>query len=641
MSAESKVRSRRGLWASIAIAVVVVVAVVIFHRPLIAWFGGTSVGGHEGVPTTVQTGPFVMKAALDPDPPREKGNALVLDVADANGNPVEDATVEVTFEMPAMGAMSEMKGGASVSHEKGGRYRAQFDLPMAGSWTLKTAIRSPRGEASRQFTLTVGSAGLGIRDGTGPSAANAGEIDHYTCSMHPSVNQKAPGKCPICGMDLVPVTKEQQAQGVVTIDEARRQLIGVRTAPIIIAPMTSAIRAVGQLSYDESSLTDVNLKVRGWITKLYVNQTGQRVTRGQTLFDLYSPELYNAQQDYLLALGATGGAARDASSRVEGLAPATRQRLRLLGLEDAQIEAIGKRGSPLASIAFSAPASGFVIEKNVVEGASVDPGTRLYRIAALGKVWVEADVYEADLANVRVGQRAGVTLDYLPGRTYDAKVSYVYPYLDPKARTGRVRVELANKDLDLRPGMYATVMLSADASSRMQVPTSAVVYTGPRRLVFVDLGQGRFRPQEIQVGAEANGYYEVLAGLSAGDVVATSGVFLIAAEARISTASKYWESAADDAGAATPGGAMMTMPPASSVLITPSAPSSALLPRSTTPDATSPQGSSPSRTHAPTAPSSVPGTTTYTCPMHPEVQSATPGRCPKCGMDLVPMRDKP
>ncbi len=378
--------------------------------------------------------------------------------------------------------------------------------------------------------------------------------------MHPSVNQKTPGACPICGMALIPVTKEQQEQGVVMIDEARRQLIGVRTAPVIEAPMRSVLRAVGQVAYDEAGLTDVNVKVHGWITKLYVSRTGERVARGQTLFALYSPELYNAEQDFLLSTTSSsrvgaGGAAPEGVGRVDPLAKAARQRLRLLGLSDAQIDAVAKKGTPDESVAFASPESGFVIEKDVVEGASVDAGMRLYRIAALNKVWVEADVYEADLSGVRVGESAQVTLDYLPGRSYEARVASIYPYVDPKARTGRVRIELANKDLDLRPGMYANVELGTDLGSRLQVPAAAVVYTGPRRLVFVDLGGGRFRPQEVKVGTEANGRYEVLAGLHAGDVVATSGVFLIAAEARISTAAKYWESSSDadrvtDAGAA-------------------------------------------------------------------------------------------
>jgi Cu(I)/Ag(I) efflux system membrane fusion protein len=376
-----------------------------------------------------------------------------------------------------------------------------------------------------------------------------GAIDHYTCSMHPSVRQTGPGKCPVCGMDLIPVTREQEQQGVVTIDPARRQLTGVRTEPVVRATMRDAFRAVGHVTYDEGSLADVNLKVHGWITKLYASRTGQPVARGQTLFTMYSPDFYNAEQDFLLALrGASARASIESpsipdagASRRDLFANASRQRLHLLGLTDAQIDAVAQRGEPSEELAIPSPATGFVIEKNVVEGASVEPGTRVYRIAALRKVWVEADVYESDLAHVRLGDHARVTLDYLPGRTYDATVAYLYPYLDPASRTGRARLELANEDLDLRPGMYASVELTSDLGSRLQVPAAAVVYTGPRRLVFVDLGNGRFRPTEVHVGTEANGRVEVLDGLSEGDVVATSGVFLIAAEARITTAATYWE----------------------------------------------------------------------------------------------------
>jgi len=623
--------TRRSVVTSVALVLALVVAALVFRLPLVAWFTGKSMSGRAGTPVAVRAGPFALVAALEPDPPQEKGNALVLDVKDASGAPVEGAHLDVSYEMPAMGSMSEMKGGAKVSDEKKGRYRAEFDLPMgSGSWTIAVSIRAAQGEAAQRFTMTVGNAGLTTGSGTGAavasaSSAAAGEIDHYTCSMHPSVRQSGPGKCPLCGMDLIPVTTAQQEQGVVTIDEARRQLIGVRTAPVVLARMQSSFRALGHVTYDESALTDVNLRVRGWITTLQVDRTGQRVARGQTLFTLYSPELYNAQQDFLLATsGAAGRASPDGGSRVEGLGRAARQRLRLLGMSDAQIDAVGKSGVATESVAFASPAGGFVIEKDVVEGASVEPGARLYRIAALGKVWIEADVYEADLANVRVGQRADVTLDYLPGRSYEAKIAYVYPYLDPKVRTGRVRIEIANKDLDLRPGMYASVELGVDAGKRVQVPSAAVVYTGPRRLVFVDLGEGRFKPQEIRVGAEANGMYEVLAGLQPGDLVATSGVFLIAAEARISTAAKYWESSAEpgDAGVDAAPVAATSMP-------MPAMPSMPLA---------SPRGG-----HAAPSPSTsgMPPATVYSCPMHPEVRSAAPGKCPKCGMELQPMGGKP
>ncbi len=469
---------------------------------------------------------------------------------------------------------------------------------------------------------------LGMPRAAGPAGAampgDPNEVDHYTCSMHPSVHQHTPGHCPICGMDLIPVSKLQQEQGVVMIDEGRRQLIGVRTGPVTTGPMQRSFRAVGRVTYDESKLTEVNLKVRGWITKLFVNETGQRVSKGQPLFSFYSPELYNAEQDFLLAnRSASPSAPGTDAGRIGSLATASRQRLHLLGLGEAQIDSLAKSGVPSENIAIPSPASGFVIEKDVIEGAAVDAGMKLFRIAALDKVWVEADVYEADLANVHVGQSATVTLDYLPGRSYEAKVGYIYPSLDPMTRTGRVRVELANKGLELRPGMYASVGLTGDSQQRIQVPASAVVYTGPRRLVFVDLGGGRFRPQEVSLGAESNGMYEVRSGLASGDVVATSGLFLIAAEARISTAAKYW----DNSSAGAPPAPASDSPVAAQPLPLP-APVTHPAPPARAPLA---QPAS-----APSAPSAAAPATVFSCPMHPEIRSATPGKCPKCGMNLEP-----
>jgi Cu(I)/Ag(I) efflux system membrane fusion protein len=441
-------------------------------------------------------------------------------------------------------------------------------------------------------------------------------VAYYTCSMHPSVKQQAPGRCPVCGMDLIAVSREQQRQGIVTIDESRRQLIGVRTQAVSMAPMHRELRALGRVVYDESRLTDVSLKVQGWVTRLSVDRVGQRVTRGQALFTVYSPELYAAQLDFLLAQPTPN--AGEAARRSGGLAPlagSARQRLRLLGMSDAQIEQLARTKTALESISMPAPASGVIIEKNVVEGAAIEPGMRLYRIADLQSVWVEADVYEADLPLLRVGQPAVVQLDPLPEQRIEGVIDSIYPYLDPSTRTARVRVRLENDRLELRPGMYASVELDADLDARLQVPSSAVIYTGPRRLVFVDLGEGRFRPQEVTIGIESAGMYEVRSGLQSGDVVATSGVFLLAAEARIGGATSYWDTP-------TPPSPPSAAPPA-----TPDA----------TPEAAPPPASPPARSGRAAlrmrarAPAPAP---LYSCPMHPEVTSQTPARCPKCGMQL-------
>jgi Cu(I)/Ag(I) efflux system membrane fusion protein len=369
------------------------------------------------------------------------------------------------------------------------------------------------------------------------------DVAHYTCAMHPSVERKQPGTCPICGMNLSPVTYDELESGVVRVDEARRERIGVKTARVGRAPMSIAIRAVGRLTFDETRLHDVTLRVNGWITRLRVNSTGQPVRRGETLLSLYSPDLFAAQQEYLLARESHRAASE---GRGDYLLAAAEKKLSLWGMSSGQIQALARRGVASEEVPVAAPASGFVIEKNVVEGAAVEPGQRLFRIASLDKVWVEAQVYELDVSQVHKGQTALVTLPYQPGDSLHGTVAYVYPYLDPTSRTGRVRIELVNKDLAFKPDMYANVEIRVDLGPRLQIPTDAVIYTGPRRLVFVDLGEGRFRPQEVTLGARSGEAVEVRAGLQAGDVIVTSGNFLIAAESRIRSAAGMWSDEVGD-----------------------------------------------------------------------------------------------
>ena len=364
------------------------------------------------------------------------------------------------------------------------------------------------------------------------------DVAFYTCSMHPSVEKKEPGQCPICSMELAPVTYEETESGVVRVDQERRQRIGLKTTRVTRKPMVIPIRAVGRLTYDETRLKDVTLKVKGWIAKLRVSATGQPVKKGETLFTLYSPDLYAAQQEYLLALESQRGTG--AAGRSDYLVKAAEKKLALWDLSPGQIAAIAKRGEPIEELPIHAPASGFVIEKDVVEGAAVEPGQRLYRIAALDKVWIEAQVYEMDLSRVKKGQVAKVSLPYQAGETLEGKVAYVYPYLDPASRTGRVRIELANKDLAFKPDMYANVELAVDLGPRLQVPIDSVVYTGPRRLVFVDVGEDRIRPQEVTLGARNADMVEVTSGLTEGQLIVTSANFLIAAESRIRSAASLW-----------------------------------------------------------------------------------------------------
>ena len=506
-------------------------------------------GGARAVVT--RAGGLTLEASLDPDPPRQKGNALRVTVKDAQGVPRDDAQVALRYFMPAMGAMQEMRGEAEVEQVGQGRYRARFDLPMDGSWTLGLDVRSGGSSAQVSYRMTVGSRGLTASGSATPAEAEAhaesahgtgnGEIAYYTCSMHPSVKKHEPGTCPICSMDLVPVTRDEVETGVIRVDAQRRQLIGVRTAVVESRPLSVTIRGVGKVVYDETRLSDVSLKYRGWIGTLHADAPGQLVRKGEPLLTLYSPELYAAQEEFLTTL-ASQKEARGTSvpDRADYLVEAARRRLSLWDLEDAEIDRIAASGRAEKYLPVVSPVTGYLVEKAVVEGAAVQPGMRLFRIAALDRVWVEAEVYESELPLVSVGQEAEVSLPYLPGESFRGKVSFVYPYLDGQTRTGRVRIELPNRGLKLKPDMYATVTLRADRGERPVVPEEAILYAGPRRLVFLDLGEGRLRPQEIQIGVKSGDVYEVLSGLKEGDRVVVSGNFLVGAESRLKSATGQW-----------------------------------------------------------------------------------------------------
>lgn len=367
-----------------------------------------------------------------------------------------------------------------------------------------------------------------------------GEIAFYTCPMHPSVKQPSAGKCPICGMDLVSVTQEELKTGTVRVDATRRQLIGVKTALVEKRVVSRELKTVGRITYDETRLSEVTIKFKGYIGSLYANATGKKVRRGQTLFTVYSPEIYAAQEELLLALSTRRGLDGGSGGRSDTLVDAARLRLRLWDVTKGTIDKVEKDGKPMRYVPIASPASGFIVEKNVFDGSAVEAGMRLLRIANLDKVWIEAELYEAEIPLVPVGHEAKVTLPYLPEKEFAGKVTFVYPYLDPATRTGKVRIELSNKDVELKPDMYANVALTISRGEKLVIPDSAVIYSGPRRVVFVDVGKDRLKPREIKVGIRSGDFYEVLEGLTAGERVVTSGNFLIAADSRLKSATEMW-----------------------------------------------------------------------------------------------------
>jgi RND family efflux transporter MFP subunit len=376
------------------------------------------------------------------------------------------------------------------------------------------------------------------------SAADAGgEILYYTCTMHPSVKSPTPGRCPICNMDLAPVMKSAPADtGAVDltfhVSGAKQQLIGVTFAPAEHRDVHKIIRAYGRVEYDETRLAVVNLRVGGWVDRLYADFEGKFVRAGQPLFRLYSPDLLSAQSEYLLARQAADTTKQAYAS---ALLTTARERLRLWLMTDEQIGELEQRGRPETHVAIVSPASGYVVEKMVVQGMRVEPEMALYKIADLSRVWVHADVYEYELPFVRVGQEATILL---PGTHYTGRISYIYPYLHTETRTTRVRIELPNREGALKPDMYAEVNVHVDLGERLVVPESAVLRTGERQIVFVNRGQGIFELRLVKLGVRAEGFYEITDGLSEGEQVVSSANFLIDAESNVQGVLRRMEGAA-------------------------------------------------------------------------------------------------
>lgn len=448
-----------------------------------------------------QAGDLEIAVDIDPGTARVGDNKIMIELRDADGQPIDDADIDAFAQMPAMGAMSAMRAPADLKKMGPGKYEGSMDLSMRGEWPLTVEIKDPvRGDKRLQFDLATDREGLTI----------------------------AAGATPVGGAEM-----SMDDANAITIDNRRRQMIGVETGEATHRDLVKSIRAVGEVTFDERLLSQVALKFDGYIGDLKADYVGTEVTENQVLFTVYSPELLAAQQEYLETR-------RRRSDTQNTLLGAARQRLALWDMSDQEIAALERRGEPEAYVAIRAPRSGTLIERYVADGSAAKMGQTLLTIADLSSVWIEAEVFEADLELVKVGMSASVTLPYLPGKTYPATVEYVYPYLEGNSRTGRIRLSLDNSDGELKPEMYAQVSLQVDIGHRLSVPEEAIIVAGESRVVFVDLGAGRLKPVRIKAGRSANGFVEVLEGLTLGDTVVTSGNFLIAAETRLKTGINQW-----------------------------------------------------------------------------------------------------
>lgn len=368
----------------------------------------------------------------------------------------------------------------------------------------------------------------------------------YHCPMHPNYTSDKPGECPICGMTLVPVEEEhkemEMPEGTVRISPEKQQLIGVKFERIEFRNLKKEIRTVARVTYDERKLTYVNTKFPGWVEDLYVDYTGRLVKKGEPLFSIYSPELVSAQEEYLLALKAKGYFQGKAYSEVaqstDTLLESSRRRLLYWDIQEKQIGELERTGKPFKTLIFYSPITGFVIEKDILKGKYVMPGENLYKIADISNIWILADIYEHELNLISIGQQATVELSYLPGEKFSGKITYIYPYLENETRTTKVRIELSNKDLKLKPDMFGNIIINVDLGKKLTVHEDAVIDSGERKIVFIDKGEGFFEPRQVKLGVKAGEFYEVLDGLNEGERVVSSANFLIDSESRLKSALK-------------------------------------------------------------------------------------------------------
>jgi Cu(I)/Ag(I) efflux system membrane fusion protein len=398
----------------------------------------------------------------------------------------------------------------------------------------------------------------------------------YTCGMHPQIIQDKSGNCPICGMKLTPVRKqpgtnaESGAAGamrtikfykssmnpgeisqkpgkdtmgmdmvpvyesdgggdsaIISIDPVTVQNMGFRSAIVARGPVRRTIRTVGVIDFDETTLADVTTKFRGWIEKLYADSTGKQLHRGDPLFEIYSPELYSAQTEYLLALSQSSGA--------DSMKGSALNKLTFFDIPAEQIAELEKTRQVKKTLRINAPRDGIVVEKMAVEGQLVEAGMKLYRLADLSLVWVQSQVYENDLALIQLGQEAEMTLTYLPDRKFRGRVTYIYPTVDEKTRTAKVRMEFHNPGYLLKPGMFATVELHAEIEAdALLVPDMAVLRSGEKNTAFVALDGGKFDPRTLVLGPRSeNNSYQVISGLNEGERVVTSGQFMLDSESQL------------------------------------------------------------------------------------------------------------
>ncbi len=374
--------------------------------------------------------------------------------------------------------------------------------------------------------------------------SNGKKVLYWRAPMNPKEIYKHPGKSNM-GMDLVPVYADNSGEsGVISINPVMQQDMNVKIATIKEGTLNPEIFTNGILQPDEQKEYVATTKISGWIEKLYINYTGQKVRKGEKLVKIYSPELVAAQEEYLTAVAYDN--AMSNSETNFGLIKNAVRKLQLLDVTANEIKRLHDTEQVNKYITLYAPMSGTVIFKGVEEGAKINRGTPLLKIADLNNLWILADIYEYEASKIKLGLSAKVTFDYLPGKSYNGKISFIYPTLDTKTRTLKVRLDLPNRNGELKPGMFANVDIKTESNGTFPlVPEQAVLRSGKKNTVIIALGKGKFKPAQIELGEYSNGYYQVLSGLSVNTNIVTSAQFLIDSESNLRASVEMFNGADD------------------------------------------------------------------------------------------------
>lgn len=530
-----------------------------------------------------------------------------------------------------------------------------------------------------------------------PATAARTKKQMYHCPMHPGYVSDKAGSCPICGMSLVPIGDNGQQAGLqeesrkrtikyyrdamnpwitsdkpgmasdgmdlvpvyegnsgddaseIRIDPSTVQNMGVTTAPVIIKDLKKELQVSGTITNDETEVYVVTTKIMGYVEKLHVGFTGQHVKKGEPLLSIYSPDLVSTQEEYLQALRYArnlSGSSQIARDGAQQLVESAKRRLQNWDISEAQIKALEDRGVPQKTMTIFSPANGVVLEKMVIAGQNIEAGMPLYRIADLSMVWAMANVYQEDLAYVKKGMNAQITVPSIPDTTFTGKVQFISPVLDMNSRTAQVRIEIKNtSDYQLKPQMFANVKLfSPIAVNGLAIPEQAVIHSGKRDIVIISMGNGYFKPREVKLGAAADDYIQVISGLQEGETIVTSSQFLIDSESNLRSAVSKM-AGPDSTGNGPqqqnkehdmpgmkhdmPGMKMENMSGDASAMQMDTTEKDAA--KQSVPEANKPamdSGKSHSENKADVK-------VKYICPMDKEVVSDIPGKCPICGMNLI------